>query len=867
MRPFLSVFSPLKAAEPASNLERLNALSIDTAIRETGDPLLDGLLADPLSEGGERHRRFPEDYAGSDALLEGDEAVLGARYACADTLLRMARRDGFASASASVASWRTQKLLAALRELEIRFEETDAASMIELYPERVMLASHFGHAPYMRFADLIARVIPGKAPQAWRRALTVLAQFIDDCEGHCDRDTLATQKYIYETLGRDPASSSFLNLAAEAESALDAFRRGVQDGAGPILAPVFDAAWGKPHNDVDKVQLARIDALGGVTPEERGTILTGLARYRQELARFDAQTAPIRNYARSTGATSLGPLGIRLREIEETAEKRKSVLTEGQALYLLEAGATTGLFNVTRWRSIARSLSPAMPKTREAVEKLIASCNHLNHRSAAKAAKYLRDAVAIPEDATASIEPSQAHEEALEALSGALEALEKWEQGNVANDARIVDARTRGYDVRLPYEHPNLIDAARLALLRAARLGPVPAALLSEFRRIVTVLEAFFAKNEEGERRRVEFNGKSLRHQRLIDMIDDGIARARVYSDLPEAQRNAFVAAEVLAMHAPNGGKPSAKWRTTTREALAGYNPADLIAAYKTILPKLDAHAVGTWGISEYKTETQTPIHGLVWIAADFPAKEIAKPLTDFALACFVTVPGVGIKAEKAGNACLWALAELPEGAGARHLARIAARVRYPKVKKKIDAALNAAAMAAGMPRAELDELIVPDHGFESGNQIFETEHGSATLSLTQRAKLDLVWKNAAGKIVKSPPKKMREADDTVKNVKALAKEIEADLSVQLHRIERLPIEDRRLASEEWRVRYVEHPLIGSLCRTLIWDTDAGAGLWRDGQLFDARGEAISIDGEVSLWHPINASRIKFSHGVISSKR
>ena len=261
------------------------------------------------------------------------------------------------------------------------------------------------------------------------------------------------------------------------------------------------------------------------------------------------------------------------------------------------------------------------------------------------------------------------------------------------------------------------------------------------------------------------------------------------------------------------------------------------------MLPRLDPRAVPSWSPSPFEVEARGSTPAFVWLAATLPPQAVEGPLTECALHAFASVRGAGIRGEKVGNACLWVLQHMPRGAGAAALARIATRVRYPKVTKRIEAALNAAAEAAGLSRAALDELVVPDHGFEDGRRVVASAHGSATLTLGTGAKLDLTWANAAGKAVKAAPKAMREAGGAAKAVRALVKEVEADLAVQLRRVERLPLEHRRLPLDEWRARYVEHPLIGPMCRSLIWRTDAGAGLWRDGRLEDAGGAPLAAEG------------------------
>lgn len=71
----------------------------------------------------------------------------------------------------------------------------------------------------------------------------------------------------------------------------------------------------------------------------------------------------------------------------------------------------------------------------------------------------------------------------------------------------------------------------------------------------------------------------------------------------------------------------------------------------------------------------------------------------------------------------------MPDGAGVPFLARILARTKYPKIRKKIDKALNEAAEKAGLALADLDETAVPTHDLDrNGWRRIDFENGSAML-------------------------------------------------------------------------------------------------------------------------------------------
>src|SRR5262249_42759766 len=68
---------------------------------------------------------------------------------------------------------------------------------------------------------------------------------------------------------------------------------------------------------------------------------------------------------------------------------------------------------------------------------------------------------------------------------------------------------------------------------------------------------------------------------------------------------------------------------------------------------------------------------------------------------------------------------------------------------------------------------------------------------------------------------------------------------------------ERTWSYEDFRARYLDHPLVGTLARRLIWRLGDTAGIWHDGRLVDERDRPIGGVEEktrVSLWHPLSAS-------------
>ncbi|WP_428523569.1 DUF4132 domain-containing protein [Roseibium sp.] len=262
---------------------------------------------------------------------------------------------------------------------------------------------------------------------------------------------------------------------------------------------------------------------------------------------------------------------------------------------------------------------------------------------------------------------------------------------------------------------------------------------------------------------------------------------------------------------------------------------------------------------ARFEFETARFDKGVIWAAHLCDPDKAGPLLVDYIKRCFVTLPGVGIKAEKLGNAALWALQNMPDGKGVPYLAHILARNKYPKVRKKINAVLDAAAAEAGMSRAELNELTAPDHRMPDGLKRIAFSEGAAVLTC-EGSKIQLSWEDNKGVGRKAPPKAIKDADpEGIRAAKALAKEVEQDLSTQALRLDGLYLKKLSWSFEDWRERYANHGTVAMLARRLIWKADLPDGsisiLPSDLGCFDVDGKSVDCSrAKISLWHPINAN-------------
>jgi len=253
-------------------------------------------------------------------------------------------------------------------------------------------------------------------------------------------------------------------------------------------------------------------------------------------------------------------------------------------------------------------------------------------------------------------------------------------------------------------------------------------------------------------------------------------------------------------------------------------------------------------------------LKGLAWACSLREDAELSRSLTALALSAYRKVPQLGPRCVRVGNACVWALGNMPGTEGIGQLTLLKVRVKFGTAQKGIEKALNAAAEQAGIPREEIEEMSVPAYGLtEVGLRREQVGEFTAVLSVTGTSATELRWVRPDGKLQKSVPKAVKEQHaDELKELKAAAKDIQKMLPAQRDRIENLYLEEKSWTYDVWRGRYLDHPLVGTLARRLIWRFTEGdrtsAGVWYEGRMTGRNGRPLDWIGEdtrIELWHPI----------------
>ncbi|MFN3200893.1 MAG: DUF4132 domain-containing protein [Bradymonadia bacterium] len=184
-------------------------------------------------------------------------------------------------------------------------------------------------------------------------------------------------------------------------------------------------------------------------------------------------------------------------------------------------------------------------------------------------------------------------------------------------------------------------------------------------------------------------------------------------------------------------------------------------------------------------------------------------------------------------------------------------------------AGLHRMADARGMTADDLVDSAMSACGFDgSGRQMLDYGPRAITLQLDEDLNIKII--SNSGKVVKSLPA-ARTTDDVVKvqqakaALSAIRKEMKQIQKVQPRRLEDALASQRTWPVADWRKRFVEHPLMRTLGRRLVWEavhaSGSSAGAFRVDR--DEDGTHTTVDlkdntftlpegGAVRLQHPIH---------------
>ncbi|WP_030683085.1 DUF4132 domain-containing protein [Streptomyces cellulosae] len=320
---------------------------------------------------------------------------------------------------------------------------------------------------------------------------------------------------------------------------------------------------------------------------------------------------------------------------------------------------------------------------------------------------------------------------------------------------------------------------------------------------------------------------------------------------------------QALLAHATTAtaAKPSAKWdrrAATLIDTLGADRVRETVLTWLALVDRprtfpLERRTYEPDINNAYDPYNANALRGLTWILSLLPPHPGAtRALGAVVETSLKKVAGLGPRSPKVANAGVVALARVDSEAALAELARLATRVTYKNTVKLLDTALEARATALGLSRQEIEELAVPAYGLTDVGRV-EHRFGEVTATVeVHGTKTLLSWRNAAGKAVRGVPAAVRrDHADELKELKAAAKDIDKMLSAQSERLDRQFLARRTWSYATWRERYLDHPLVATLARRLLWTVDGTTTGFADGALRTLSDTPVTGGDEVRLWHPV----------------
>ena len=378
-------------------------------------------------------------------------------------------------------------------------------------------------------------------------------------------------------------------------------------------------------------------------------------------------------------------------------------------------------------------------------------------------------------------------------------------------------------------------------------------------------------KAMDGDRMSVEDQRRLLRLNELIGkriirlpLVTGDIWANVALTDIrgcPKEQQTAWAELLLHCLRA-TGSAPSKKWMKEAEAKLKEIGVGAYAAAVLRWFPLVDRpRPTGPRGESG---EVPLPanadlLKGLAWISSRFPQPEIARALAALALSAYRRLPGSGPRASKVGNACFWALGNLPSPDGLAQLSILKAKIKGTSPQKAIAAALDMAARHTGISVEDAQELGIPTYGLEEvGSGSYAAGDVVAQIQIIGSS-IEQTWLKA-GQLLPSAPRDTKNGrDEVLRGIAQIVKDIRRMLTAQRDRLDGLYLSPRKWRLDAWRERYLDHPIVGTIARRLIWKFSGGdraeLGIWHAGKIVGRGSEPLEWledSTEVELWHPMS---------------
>lgn len=242
-------------------------------------------------------------------------------------------------------------------------------------------------------------------------------------------------------------------------------------------------------------------------------------------------------------------------------------------------------------------------------------------------------------------------------------------------------------------------------------------------------------------------------------------------------------------------------------------------------------------------------LRGLIWCALAVPAIPMIERLRQLAI---WSIQHRTAQATMIGLAL--AATESEQAAAALRL--IALNAKRPSPKQRFERLALHVERRAGISLDDSGERFVPTCGFAAvGIRSIDLPNGCRCDMQVNGQDIAIVWTNDNGKRVAAPPMVVkRQFAAELKEIKASQKDAERTLIAQRDRIDRILGAPRVWSLQAFRQCYLDHALVATLARRLIWVVDGAAVMFAEDAAHDVDGRVVAPEpeAEVTLWHPVN---------------
>lgn len=206
-------------------------------------------------------------------------------------------------------------------------------------------------------------------------------------------------------------------------------------------------------------------------------------------------------------------------------------------------------------------------------------------------------------------------------------------------------------------------------------------------------------------------------------------------------------------------------------------------------------------------------------------------------------------------------LASIGTDVALMHLNGIAGKAKFKGLQERAREKIAAVAEARGFTPEELADRLVPDLGLEDNGTV-TLDFGPRRFTIGFDEALKPFVRDAQGARLKDLPKPVKSddaalAEAATERYKLMKKDAKAIAALQLMRLEQAMVSRRRWRAGDFRLFFLEHPLMRHLATRLVWGVYGPQGLQtcfrvaEDWTLADAEDTACTLaaDAQVGIAH------------------